>query len=167
MMSTMRLNETVRYDGATPEQVFTLLCDESFRAEVCATLGSRSHDVRVERGAEDVTVTIERVLPADMPDFVKKLTGETVTVVQTEVWGAAGPDGARTADVEVQIKSQPASMSGTSSLRAGAGGTELALDGEVEVAVPFIGRRVEPEVAKAIASALRTEAEEGSARLRG
>ena len=46
-------------------------------------------------------------MPAEVPDFMKKIVGETVDVVQTEDWGAPDADGQRTADVVVQIKGQP------------------------------------------------------------
>lgn len=163
----MRINETVTYEDATPEKVFALICDEGFRGDVCETMNATNHEVTVQQNGDSTVVTIDRVMPADMPDFVKKITGETVTVEQVETWGPAAGDGARTGDVSIQIKGQPASMSGTTSLRPENGATNLTLEGDVTVTVPFLGRKIEPEVTKAIVSALRTECDEGTERLRG
>ena len=100
-----------------------------------------------------------------MPDFVKKLTGSTVKVKQTEVWSGPAADGSRTADVKVSIIGQPAEMVGTASLSPSSSGSAFVLNGDVKVSIPFIGKKIEPEVAKAIISSLREEVEFGTARL--
>lgn len=163
----MRLNESVRYDGATPQQVFGLICAEDFRGEVCEKMHAISHGVTVERVGDTATVTISRVMPADLPDFIKKFSGKTVEIVQTERWGPADAEGARTGRIEVQITNQPVSVTGSTALHAAdAGdGVVLALDAQVTVKVPFLGNRIEPEIAEAVVSALQAEATEGTARL--
>ncbi|MGH3423600.1 MAG: DUF2505 domain-containing protein [Nocardioidaceae bacterium] len=162
----MRLNESVPYEGATPQQVFELICDEGFRDDVCEKVHAVSHDVTVERDGDTAKVTITRVMPADVPDFIKKITGETVEVVQTEKWARPDADGSRTGTVEVRITGQPASMTGKTAVRAATGGATLSVDGDVTVKIPLLGKRFEPELANAIIAALRTEAAEGAARLR-
>ncbi len=100
-----------------------------------------------------------------MPDFVKKLTGSTVKVKQTEVWGPADSSGNRSADVKVSIIGQPAEMTGKAVLSAQTEGTDFDLNGDVKVSIPFIGKKIEPEVAKAILASLREEVEYGSSKL--
>lgn len=162
----MKLSETVRYDDADPATVFGLICDEDFRDSIGPKIHAISQEVSVTRDGEEATIKIARVMPTEMPDFVKKLVGETVGVTQTEKWGAPDRDGNRKGEVEVHIKGQPASMKGTSTLRAAGGSTELTVDGDVTVKIPFIGKKIEPEIKKAIVAALRTEAKEGNARLK-
>ena len=100
-----------------------------------------------------------------MPDFVKKLTGSTVKVKQTEVWSGPDASGNRTADVKVSIIGQPAEMIGVAKLFARDGGSDFTIDGDVKVSIPFIGKKIEPEVAKAIRSSLREEVAYGMTKL--
>jgi hypothetical protein len=96
-------------------------------------------------------------MPSDVPDFIKRFLGETIQVRQVEEWGAPDSAGARHANVKVTIKGQPASMVGTAVLTPTADGSTEILEGEVKVNVPFLGRKIESEIAKVIASALKIE----------
>ena len=151
----MQLNETLTY-AAGPDAVFAMLCDAVWREKVCEMAHAKSYDVAVEPSGETATITVTRVMPADLPDAIRKFLGETVTVTQTERWAAPDAAGTRRAAIEVHIAGQPASMQGTSVLR----GTEtstMTVEGDVRVKVPLFGRKIEPEVAKAIVAALRIE----------
>jgi hypothetical protein len=161
----MKLTEKFSYEGADVEAVYGLLSSQAFRTESCAQQGASDYDVTVEPDGEGATVTIHRTQEADMPDFVKKLTGKTVKVKQTEVWSAPDASGNRTADVKVSIIGQPAEMIGVAKLFARDGGSDFTIDGDVKVSIPFIGRKIEPEVAKAIRSSLREEVAFGMTRL--
>lgn len=151
----MQLNETLTY-AAAPGAVFDMLCDRAWREQVCELAHAKSYDVTVDRIGETAVIVVERVMPAEVPDAIRKFLGETITVKQTERWGAPDPDGTRHASVEVNIAGQPASMQGTSVLR-GAEESTLTVEGDVRVKVPLFGRKIEPEVAKAIVAALRIE----------
>lgn len=160
----MKLSE--RYDyPASPEQVFALVSDQTFREESCERQGARDYSVSVTTEGDRTVVTIERTMESDMPDFIKKLTGDTVTVTQIEKWGPADATGSRTADVSVDIHGQPARMLGTSTIAPSGAATVMSVDGDVKVSLPLIGKRIEPEVAKAISSSLREEVEFGTTRL--
>ncbi|KAA1422479.1 DUF2505 domain-containing protein [Mumia zhuanghuii] len=160
----MKLHEIADYPGATPDQVFDIIRDDEFRAAVCEKIHAIAYEVTVEDGGDEVQVQIDRTMPADMPDFIKKITGETVEVRQVESWGPPAADGSRSGTVRLTIKGQPATMDGTMAIRPAAGGSELVVDGEVKVKIPLIGRKIEPEVAKAVIEALRVESEEGRAK---
>lgn len=161
----MKLNESYSYGDADTESVYSLIASEEFRTESAEDAGGTDVDVSVEESGGGHTVTIVRTQEADMPDFVKKLTGETVKVKQTEKWGAADSDGTRKADVKVSIIGQPAEMVGTAVLSSSGNGTEFELNGDVKVSIPFIGKKIEPEVAKAIKASLKHEVELGKTRL--
>ncbi len=161
----MKLNEEFTYSGAGVDAVYALITDQAFRTESCSNQGAHDFDVTVEPSGEGATVTVIRTQEADMPDFVKKLTGSTVKVKQTEVWSGPDSAGNRTADVKVSIIGQPAEMTGTARLYAEGDGTAFTLDGDVKVSIPFIGKKIEPEVAKAIRASLREEVEYGQTKL--
>lgn len=161
----MKIKESFTYDGADVESVFAMISDQAFRTESCANQGATDYEVSVDASGGGATVTLIRTQEAEMPDFVKKLTGNTVKVKQTEVWGAPDGDGNRTANVKVSIIGQPAEMVGTAVLKGSGSGTEFSLDGDVKVSIPFIGKKIEPEVAKAIIASLREEVSYGMEKL--
>ncbi len=161
----MKLNESFSYEGADVESVYALISDQAFRTESCANQGATDYEVTVDESGGGATVTLMRTQETDMPDFVKKLTGNTVKVKQTEVWSAPDSDGNRTADVKVSIIGQPAEMVGKAVLKGSSAGTEFTVEGDVKVSIPFIGKKIEPEVAKAIKASLREEVAYGKEKL--
>jgi len=152
----MELLEALDYD-APPERVFAMLCDKAWRERVCEESRALRWDVRVDPRRDGATVTVVRVLPAQVPDVVKSMVGETIETVQTERWGPAGADGSRHGDFHVQIKGQPATVTGEVRLEPSGSGTRQAVVGDVRVKIPFIGKRIEPEIAKAIRAGIGVE----------
>ena len=143
------------------ETVFGLISSLEFRTHSCEVQGSLEQDVDVTEAGGVVTVTIKRTMPSDMPDFVKKLTGDKVKVVQKEVWQAPDASGVRHAVVSVDIIGQPAQMKGKAALIPEGDSTKFDIDGDVKVAIPLIGRKIEPEVVKAISASLDAEVATG------
>ncbi len=163
----MRLSERLDYE-ATPDDVFAMITDKAFREDVCKAAGALSWSVEVDTagaaGSAGASVTVRRVMPADVPDMVKKLVGETIEVVQTEQWEPA--DGAvRRAEVLVEISGQPAKMTGTATISPNGAGAVLAVDGDLKVTIPLLGGKLEKEVARGIRGALRVEHRRGVAYL--
>ncbi|MEH3034022.1 MAG: DUF2505 domain-containing protein [Aeromicrobium erythreum] len=161
----MKLNDTHSYGDADVEAVFALISSKDFRTEAAEDAGATDIDISVESSGGVTTVTIVRTQPADMPDFVKKLSGDTVKIKQTEKWSEPASDGSRSADVKVSIIGQPAEMLGTAKLYPKGSGSSFDLDGEVKVSIPFIGKKIEPEIAKAIKASLKGEVELGMTKL--
>jgi hypothetical protein len=166
MMSAMELQETRDYD-ADPEAVFAMLRDKAWREGVCQATHAVDYSVDVEE-SDDGVVTIEttRVLPASVPEPFRSMVGDRIEIVQTERWSPAEDD-VRNATVEVHITKQPASMTGTMTLAPHGAGTRQTVTGDIRVRIPLLGRRIEPELAKAIRAALDKEAEQGRAYLAG
>lgn len=161
----MKFTDSHAYAGADVEQVFALITDPAFREEAALEAGATDVTIDVTDDGGRTTVTIIRSQPAELPDFIKKLTGDTVKLKQTEKWGEADAKGNRTAEMKVSVIGQPAEMLGTGVLSNAGTGTAFELDGEVKVTVPFLGRKIEPEIAKAIKKSLAGEVELGTKRL--
>jgi hypothetical protein len=162
----MQISATISYpSGTTPAQVYELATDAGFRGEVCEATHALDYDVSVDAHDDTAKVVVSRTMPADVPDFMKKMIGETVDVVQTEDWGAPDADGQRTADVVLQIKGQPAGMNGTAAIVASGGEVVMQIEGDLKVSIPFFGKKVEPEIAKGIYAAVRKEQETAATRL--
>lgn len=163
MMPPMKMRfETT--SPATVEQSFASRVEQGVREQACRESGALSHEVSISR-AEDgsARVRVRRVLPARVPDLVRRFVGESIEVDQVEQWSAPEPGGTRTATVQVSVHGQPASMSGSILLAPAAGGSSELVTGEVKVAIPFLGRQIEPEIVKVIEAALRIEQRVGQA----
>lgn len=160
----MQLNETLDY-AADPDTVFAMLCDQSWREEVCRRTYATEYTVTVQQSGDDVVVRTTRVVPA--PDGAKKIVGSTLTVEQTETWGSADANGARRADLDIAIKGQPAGMKGSIALSPGGAGSLQVVSGDVKVRIPFIGAKFEPQIADAIKGAIAKEGQAGREYLAG
>jgi hypothetical protein len=161
MIDCMKLSETTPSE-ATAEQTFAAHCQQSVREEACKKSGALSWEVSIEPANDgSVRIQVDRSMPPEVPDFVKKFLGDTIEVRQVEQWTAADGAGIRTAQVKVTIKGQPASMAGTAVLRPEGTGSVEVVEGEVKVTVPFIGKKIEPEIVKVIVKALRIEQQTG------
>ncbi len=161
MMSAMELKLSASYD-ATPEEVFAIVTDATFREQACEKTKSLSYAVEVTESGGDTIVKVQREMPSnDVPDIAKKFVGSTLTVVQTETWHPAKADGSREADVRGEISNTPVTLRGTAEITAAGAGTVQSIELDVKVAVPLIGKKIEPFVVDAIRSGLQKEHELG------
>jgi hypothetical protein len=157
MMTGMELKMSASYD-ATPEEVFAIVTDTAFREQACEKTKALSYDVTVSASGTDTVVRVSRKMEAtDIPDMARKFVGDTLTVVQTETWHAAAADGSRTADVSGEIANTPVTLKGTARIAQDGGQTVQAIDLDVKVAVPLVGKKMEPFVVDAIRSGLQKE----------
>lgn len=160
-MSAMDLKLSTTYD-ATPDEVFAIITDRAFRETACKATHAASYDVGVTASGDDTVVRVERELPTDrIPDFAKKFVGSTITVIQTETWHRPAADGSRQADVRGEIRGTPASFTGTLALTPSGAKTVQAADLDVKVAVPLVGKKIEPFIAQAIEGSMVKEQEIG------
>jgi hypothetical protein len=158
----MRIDTEITYPGATLDQAVELVLDPEFRAAVCEATHALDYDVEVdEHGDGSATVRVHRVMPAEVPDFVRKFVGESVDVTQTEEWGPADGAGRRTADLLLEIKGQPARMTGAIVLEPTSDGVRESITGDLKVSIPLVGRKIEPEIAKGVLAAVRVEERTG------
>jgi hypothetical protein len=153
----MELKLSASYD-ATPEEVFAIVTDTTFREQACEKTKALSYDVQVSTSGADTIVRVSRKMEAvDIPDMARKFVGDTLTVVQTETWHAAAADGSRTADVSGEISNTPVTLKGTASISRDGAQTVQAIDLDVKVAVPLIGKKMEPIVVDAIRAGMVKE----------
>lgn len=160
----MDVRTELRY-GAEPKAVFTMITDEAFLARKSVATGALSHEVSSTPTADGgVSTRVDRVLPAVVPDFVRKFVGETLRVVQTDTWGPEQPDGSRAGTFDVEISGAPGTMRGSLTLQPdGGGGSVQRFDGDVKIAVPFVGSKIEKSAAEAVLAAVKKEGEVGRA----
>ncbi len=143
---------------ATVEQVFASRVEQSVREQACRESGALSYAVLIEQAPDGgARVQVQRVMAPKVPDYMRRFVGDSISIAQVEQWSAPGPTGARTAAVTVTVQGQPASMTGSITLSPAPGGSTELVTGEVKVAIPLLGRKIEPEIVKVIEAALGIE----------
>ncbi|HEX4728302.1 MAG TPA: DUF2505 domain-containing protein [Jatrophihabitans sp.] len=153
----MKLTVRHAFSGSV-EQIFASHLDQDVREEACRQSGALSFQVRVRPAADGSgRVEVERVMPATVPDYVRRFVGDSITVRQIEDWSAPDGRGARRAEIRLSIQGQPAGMTGTAQLTPDGNGCVEQITGDVKVAIPLLGRKIEPEIVKVIEAALRIE----------
>lgn len=158
----MQVSTEIFYPTASPEQVFAMGTDSTFRAAVCEATRAKNYDVDITPHQDGrASVTVRRTLPADLPSVARRILGETVNVVQREEWSVATTTGARTADLVISISGQPVQMVGSVVLEPAGGGVRMRIRGDVKVSIPFVGATIEGVVAKAIVAAADKEQQTG------
>lgn len=148
-----RVRFELRYDGATPEQVFAMLADPDFRDAVCEFQRFPRREVTIVRTASGMDVTVDQHRPAhEVPSFARKLVGDEINIVQSETWSSATH-----ASLHVTIPGKPGDMKGTVTLNALDGGTTEVVDVEVKASIPLIGGKIEGLIGDMLGKALRAE----------
>ena len=137
--------------AAEPDLVFAMMTDQAYLEEVCVASESISYDASVSGS----TTTTSRTLAA--PESAARFTGAELTVKEEVAWGGAGAGGARTANLTMTVLGQPVTLKGRLDLAPGGRGTVVDLSGELKVAIPFLGKKLEQAAAPAVLAGFRTQ----------
>ncbi|MGH3413243.1 MAG: DUF2505 domain-containing protein [Marmoricola sp.] len=159
----MKFRHQVHYDAGAAE-VHAMLTDPAFRKRAAEHVGALSVDVAVTPGAAGATtVHVERVEDlAGVPDFVKRVFGATVTVVQQEEWSSPTRAGFR-----IESRGKPVSFVGELILEESGDATTETMAGEIRIRIPVVGGRLEKQMAEMSAEGMEEEHEMGVAWLQG
>ena len=150
---TTQLSASIHFD-ARPAKVLAMLCDESYLEAKAADSEESSFDVK--RDGNQVSVTLTRVWPLELPEPAARLLGKTLTVTEVQHWDTSNPDLAR-AVFDITFGNAPARVKGTLQLAATVGGCDLLLDGEATVSVPIFGKSAESMIVTELGSVLERE----------
>jgi len=143
----------MRYDGATPEQVYAMLADPAFREAVCEYQRYHRHTVSITPEGSGMSVFVDQHRPADgVPSFAQKFVGDEINIQQREQWRSPTD-----AALEVSIPGKPGHMRGSVHLAGDAGGTTETVAVDVKVSIPLIGGKIEGLIADMLVKALRAE----------
>ena len=137
--------------AAEPDAVFAMMTDQAYLEEVCVASESISYDASVSGS----TTTTSRTLAA--PESAARFTGAKLTVKEEVAWSGAGAGGARTANLSMTVLGQPVTLKGRLDLAPGGRGTVVDLTGELKVAIPFLGKKLEQSAAPAVLAGFRTQ----------
>lgn len=130
---------------ASPDDVVALMANPDFIADVAEHAGSTSHSVRIEGRSTHMEMT----LPA--PSDVRKLLGSTISVTERLTWGDPDADGVRRGTIEFIVSGLPVNVTADAVLKStGPSSSAATYEGELNVMIPFVGKKVEAQVAPSI-----------------
>jgi hypothetical protein len=141
--------------AADPAAVFTMLTDQTYLEKVCVASESISYAVSVSGSSTHTSRTLRA------PESVARFTGDQLTVIEDVTWGDASGDGSRTGDLTMTILGQPVKLNGTLQLAPSGRGTAVELKGELRVAIPLLGRKLEQSAAPAVLAGFETQQQVG------
>jgi hypothetical protein len=146
------------YPGAGVDAVFAMLTDPEFQRRRCAATGALESSVEISGDTSAPSVLCRRRMATDgLPDFVRRVVGMTVEVVDEVRWLDAVNATERAADVRLTFAGQPTNMTGRLEIRADERGTKGRLAAELKGGIPFIGGRIESATAPLILQAIASE----------
>jgi Protein of unknown function (DUF2505) len=153
-MSAMDISSHLDF-AAAPAAVYAMMTDQAYLEEVCVASESISYHVSVDGS---ITKT-SRTLPA--PDSAARFTGPQLTVNEEVVWGDPASNGSRSGAVTMTVLGQPVKFRGRLEVSSGGRGSLVDVSGELKVAIPLLGRKLEEAAAPAVMKGYRTQQEVG------
>jgi len=132
-----------------------MMTDQRYLEEVCEASDSISYNVTTAGS----TTQTSRTMPA--PESAARFTGPRLTVNDEIVWGELAPDGSRSGTVTMTVLGQPVTFKGGIRLSPGGRGSVVDVRGDLKVAIPLLGRKLEEAAAPAVMAAYRTQQEVG------
>ncbi len=123
--------------------VRAMMLDAGFREQVLAAQKVVRSTVSITGDDDVAEVVLEQAQATDgVPSFVRKLTGDEITITTTERWSADR------AEVTATIPGAPGGVTGSTVLVDEGERTRVVVERDITVSVPLIG----PKIAKFVAS---------------
>lgn len=157
----MDMHSELRFD-ADPAAVFEMLTDEKYIARKTQAANAVDHRVTVTRDGERVTIDLTRVMPPDVPDFVRKFVGNTIDIKQIDTWEGPTADGSRRGTIALEMIGAPVTCTGTMSLTPSGAATAVTISGKLKAAVPLFGGKIEQAVHQGLMHVAKVEQRVGS-----
>lgn len=164
----MHLHATLQYD-ADVARVGRMLADTEFVEAKLRASGALSHHANVVGDPDHgFTVTTRREMATDtIPAQFRGFLGSTLEVRHVEAWEQPADDGRR-GSVVLEIVGAPVRFTGRLQLTPDdAGGSVVAVDGELKASLPLFAAALEEAAAGAVRAALDAEQQAGAAWLAG
>jgi hypothetical protein len=153
----MKLEAQLRFPAGC-DQVMAVTVDPAFQDEKCRATGALSHSVEISPRGDHTIISTTRRMPTDeLPDFVKSMVTDGITVTEVDDWGPATADGSRDGTVDVRFAGAPIAMKGTLTLRPDGTGAVTTVRAELKAGIPLIGGRIEKACAQAVLAAIGVE----------
>ncbi len=125
---------------ATPDRIMDMLRDPAYvNAKYVALQDTKFEVLELAATADGMVLKVDREVEANLPDFVKKVLGETNRLVQSETWSKSGDGYA--ADVVIDSPGKPITIKGTMSIKPNGDGTSTwSVDFVIKGSLPLMGK---------------------------
>lgn len=158
----MRYHFELKYD-ASPEDVYAMLAEPSFRERTVEAQRGRDYTVTVEPSGDGMSVVVDQNRPSDdLPGFARKIVGDQINIVQKESWSDHANAG-----LDVAIPGKPGRLKGSITLDGDDSGSVQVIDGDLKVSVPVLSGKLEKLISDLLDASLRAEQKVGHAWLAG
>lgn len=141
--------------AASPADVYAMMTDQRYLDEVCVA----SESIAYECSVTGSTTHSSRTLAS--PASAARFTGPQLVILEDVAWGEAAGDGSRPATLTMTVQGQPVQLNGQLRLAPGGRGTTVNLTGELKVAIPLLGKKLEQSSAPAVLAGFRTQQQVG------
>lgn len=153
----MQIADSIDY-SAPVEDVFTMLATEVFQVSKCRATGALNQHVAIEHNGSSAVILTKRTMPTKkFPDFLKSLVGETLLIVQRDIWGAPDAAGGRRGTIVVEVEGAPIRLQGTLALTPTGDRCREDIAGDMKCSIPLLGGRIEKAALPAVQSAINAE----------
>ena len=130
---------------ASSDAVVALMANPEFIADVAEHAGATSHDVRIEGRTTHMAMALEA------PSNIRKFVGSTIHVTERLTWGDPDPQGVRHGTIEFSVAGLPVNISAAAVLTpTGEASSTATYEGDLNVKIPLVGKKVESLVAPSI-----------------
>ncbi|MDL5155272.1 DUF2505 domain-containing protein [Actinomycetospora termitidis] len=144
----------IQHSAVFPHPVDTVvgaLTDDAYLNARLAELGGKDAALVSHEGDR---IVLRQGVPVEfLPSVVRRFTGDDLILDRTETWN--GPH----ADVAVDVRGLPGSITGTQQVVPDGEGSRLTVDASTTVPVPMVGGKIEGVVAEQVGELLRWEAD--------
>ena len=142
--------------NASADDIWAMLNSRDYVDAKYQALGDISTDVVQFDTGDAIALSVERVVPAELPDFAKKIMGDTNKIIQNEKWSARGEG--YVCDLKIEFPGKPLHVTGRLDVKpAGDANAAWHVDMDVKASVPLIGGKLEGVVVKETLASLDKE----------
>lgn len=140
----MHLSYRHTYDAST-DAVVALMATPEFLVDVAEHAGATNPEVRIEGATTHMEMSLEA--PREVAMFI----GKTIRVTQRLTWGEPDAEGVRRGTVDISVSGVPVNTSAAAVLSpTGPNSSVGTYEGELNVRIPLVGKKVESMVAPSI-----------------
>lgn len=142
--------------NASADDIWAMLNSREYVDGKYQALGDISTDVVTFDTGDSVALSVERIVPADLPDFAKKIMGDTNKIVQTENWTASGDS--YVCDLHIEFPGKPLKVTGKLEVKpTGDATSDWHVNMEIKASIPLVGGKLEGVVEKETLASLDKE----------